>query len=209
MILVITNNTYTKRIIEKYISLKNIVLEDNIDNLNMYIDKELMSKNIEYFDKIIIDISNIEQNDEIYKGILRLKTIYDIQIIVIALKYKVGNKLLSRLFDIGIYDFVISEDKKLQDEEIRKALNGNTYIESIHFKLEDEEKKKNKKSSNYKKEQVRKKKILACFSFIKNSLFIVFKLISYILIMFLMSVGATALINSNIREMLIKILQGG
>lgn len=221
MVLVVTNNNDIENMILQYIQKNNIVLENNIIDINEYVDKELMSKKVELIDKVIIDINSFTNNkEEILKAIARIKIIYDIQIIIIAIGYKVGSEILSNLFELGIYDFIISNDKAFQDEEFRKALKGNNYIDSIKFKVEDKGKKKVKSiKSKIKKverkknkrnlRQISKQKILVCLSFMKNLIVEVIKIIGYILLMFLMSVGATALINSNIREILIEILKGG
>ena len=88
------------------------------------------------------DINSLKNtNEEIIKSIARIKVIYDIQIVIIAIGFKVGNELLSNLFELGIYDFIISEDKSFQDEEFRKAMKGNNYIDSVKFKIEDKTKK--------------------------------------------------------------------
>lgn len=217
MNLVITNNSSIVKIITKYFDIKKCVLEDKIEDINMYVDKDLMSKKMELFDKIIIDINSLKNNNqEIINAISRIKIIYNIQIIIIALGFKVGNELLSELFKIGIYDFVISEDKVFQDEEFRKVIKGNNYIDSLKFKVQNSNKKKQKKiklniarNDKNKLKQVSNEKILACFSIIKTTTFQIFKVIGYVIIMFFISVGATSLFNSNIRELLIEIIRGG
>ena len=217
MILIITNNDNIVKMTSKYIDIKKCIVE-NVEDINTYIDKDLMSKKMELFDKIIIDINSLKNtNEEILKSIARIKVIYDIQIVIIAIGFKVGNELLSNLFELGIYDFIISEDKSFQDEEFRKAMTGNNYIDSIKFRIQDKTKKIKKtkikkriiKDNKKKLIQVSKQKILACFSFIKNIIFEIIKVIGYVSLMFLVSVGATALINANIREILIQIIRGG
>ena len=217
MILVITSNDDIVKITSKYLDIKKCIVE-NVEDINTYVDKELMSKKMELFDKIIIDINSLKNsNEEIIKSIARIKIIYDIQIVIIAIGLKVGNELLSNLFEFGIYDFIISEDKAFQDEEFRKAITGNNYIDSIKFRIQDKTKKVKKtkikkkiiKDNKKKLRQVSKQKILACFSFVKNIIVDILKIIGYIVLMFLVSVGATALINSNIREILIQIIRGG
>ena len=217
MILVITNNDNIVKITSKYLDIKKCIVE-NVEDINTYVDKELMSKKMELFDKIIIDINSLKNNnEEIIKSIARIKVIYDIQIVIIAIGFKVGNELLSNLFELGIYDFIISEDKAFQDEEFRKAMKGNNYIDSVKFKIQDKTKKvkKNKikkriiKDNRKKLRQVSKQKILACFSFVKNIIVNILKIIGYVALMFFVSVGATALINANIREILIQIIRGG
>ena len=212
MILIISNNNKIIKTIYKYIDIKKCLVESEVVDINKYIDEELMSKNIDFIDKIIIDINSLNNNsNEIINAIQRIKVIYDIQIIIIAIGYKVGNEMLSQIFDLGIYDFIISEDKLYQDEEFRNAIKGNNYIDSIKFKVENNIKKKVKiKNKKVKKiKQGNKQKILTCFNFIKNIILFIFKTLGYLILMFLLSVGATCLINSNIRQILIDILKGG
>ena len=212
MILIISNNNKIIKTIYKYIDIKKCLVESEVVDINKYIDEELMSKNIDFIDKIIIDINSLNNNsNEIINAIQRIKVIYDIQIIIIAIGYKVGNEFLSQIFDLGIYDFIISEDKLYQDEEFRNAIKGNNYIDSVKFKVENNIKKKVKiKNKKVKKiKQGNKQKILTCFNFIKNIILFIFKTLGYLILMFLLSVGATCLINSNIRQILIDILKGG
>lgn len=208
MVLVITRKKDVTNIILNYINSKEIIFEKNVISLVNYVDKDLMSKNIEVLDKIIIDINSFsDDKNNLFNAISKIKTIYDIQIIIIAIGYQIGNELLSSLFDIGIYDFIISEDKSFQDEEFRKAIVGNTYIDSIKFKNKTDNKKSKLKIK--KNKQISKKKQLVCFNFIKNQIKYVINLIGYILLMILISISATVLFNSNMRELLIKIMQGG
>lgn len=212
MILIISNNNKIIKTIYKYIDIKKCLVESEVVDINKYIDEDLMSKKIELIDKIIIDINSLNNNsNEIINAIQRIKVIYDIQIIIIAIGYKVGNEMLSQIFDLGIYDFIISEDKLYQDEEFRNAIKGNNYIDSVKFKVESNVKKKAKiKNKKVKKiKRVNKQKMLTCFNFIKNIILFIFKTLGYLILMFLLSVGATSLINSNIRQILIDILKGG
>ena len=216
MTLVITNNKETKNIICKYINNKDFFIEYLENSFIEYINKEFINKNLEQIKRIIIDISNFKDGkEEILKAITKIRIIYDIQIIIVALNYKVGDELLSNLFDIGIYDFVISSDKEIQREEWIKALNENNYIDAVKFKKNiDTVKKKKKKVSKIKlkkklREKQDSKKILDCFFMLKNKLINFLEVIGYIVITILVSVGATALLNSNIRQMIIDILKGG
>lgn len=218
MTLVITNSYSTQKIVCKYINIKECVIENIENSFNEYIDKNFMNKNLEQFDKIIVDITGFKDTEEeILKAITRIKIIYDIQIIIIALNYKIGNELLSNLFNIGIYDFIISEDGENQNEEWVKSLNRNNYIDAVKFKINTNDKKKkikkiskNKLKKNLKEndEQV-SKKILAFFLMLKTKCSDVLTYIWYALITILISVGATALLNSNIRQLIIEIIQGG
>ena len=217
MVLIITNNNKIINLIKKYENYKNIELQDNITDISKYVNDELLSRNMEKVERIYFDITSFNNKDEeILNSIMKIKVIYDIQIIILAIGYKVGNILLSQLFENGIYNFVISENSIYQDEEIRKSIKGNTYINAIKFKVDDVKTKKVKKikikkniKKNTKIKKVSKEKLLAFFSLFKNASIKLLKIFSYILVMFFISVGATALINSNIREILIGIIRGG
>ncbi len=217
MVLVITNNENTKNMVCKYIHFKEFVVEFLNVDLVSYIDKEFMNKNLERFDRIIIDISKLSDNkEEILKSITKIKVIYGIQIIIIALNCKVGDELLSELFNIGIYDFIISEDEESQKEEWIKALDKNNYIDAVKFKIDNTSKKKKiKKVSKSKlkkslKEEVQVgKKMLTCFSFIKSRIPDILTFLGYGIITILVSIGATALINANVRMLIIEIIKGG
>ncbi len=218
MTFIITNNKYTKDMVCKYINMKRCVIESIENSFSEYIDKNFMSKNLEQFDKIVIDITYFKDTkEEILKAITRVKIIYDIQIIIIDLNFKIGNELLSDLFEIGIYDFITSEDKSDQNEEWIKCLNGNNYVDAVKFKIsKNDKKKKLKKISRHKlkknlKENYRKdsKNIISCFFGLKNRISDVFTFVWYIIITILVSIGATALLNSNIRQIILQIIRGG
>lgn len=218
MTLIITNNQNTKDMVCKYINIKECAIENIENSFNEYIDKNFMNKKLEHFDKIVIDITDFKDTkEEILKAITRIKVIYDIQIMIIALRYKIGNELLSNLFDIGIYDFIISEDKEKQNEEWIQALNRNNYIDAVKFKINTNAKKKKIKkiSKNKLKKNLKEndrqvsKKILACFFTLKSNISYVFSFIWYFFITILVSIGATALLNSNIRQLIVKVIQGG
>lgn len=218
MTLIITNNQNTKGMVCKYIKIKECVIENIENSFNEYIDKNFMNKNLEQFDKIIVDITGFKDTEEeILKAITRIKIIYDIQIIIIALNYKIGNELLSNLFNIGIYDFIISEDEEKQNKEWVKSLNRNNYVDAVKFKINTNDKKKKIKkiSKNKLKKSLKEndkqvsKKILAFFWMLKTKCSDVLTFIWYALITILISVGATALLNSNIRQLIIEIIQGG
>lgn len=143
MTLIITNNQNTRNIVCKYINIKECIIENFYHKFTDYIYKEFMNKNLEHFEKIVIDITDFKDTkEEILKSITRIKVIYDIQIIIIAFKYRIENELLSDLFDIGIYDFIISEDKEEQNEEWIRVLNKNNYIDAVKFKIKTNDKKK-------------------------------------------------------------------
>lgn len=216
MILVITKNKNITNMVNKYISEKEINVEEISDSFYDYVEKDLLKRNLEKFNRIIINIIGFnDEYQQIVKAVAKIKIIYNIQIIIIAIGYKVGNEVLSELFDIGIYDFITSEDSEIQREEWIKSLDGNNYIDSVKYKIKSEQKKKIKKVNKIKlKNKIKDEKqvgkfILTCFNHFKSLLKEISSVFFYILLSFLASVGATALINSNIRNIIIDIIKGG
>lgn len=216
MILVITKNKNITNLVNKYISAKEINVEEISDSFYDYVEKDLLKRNLEKFNRIIINIIGFnDEYQQIVKAVAKIKIIYNIQIIVIAIGYKVGNEVLSELFDIGIYDFITSEDSEIQREEWIKSLDGNNYIDSVKYKIKSEQKKKIKKVNKIKlKNKIKDEKqvgkfILTCFNHFKSLIKEISSVFFYILLSFLASVGATALINSNIRNIIIDIIKGG
>ena len=109
-------------------------------NLNSMITDQIHSFNA--VDILIIDnkaISKQTSEKEIIKALVKIRNMYDLRIIYIAEGYKRGNRLLSDIFDLGIYNIITAENDKILEEELRKALSedGMTFKNSRKFKIEN------------------------------------------------------------------------
>lgn len=71
---------------------------------------------------------------------------YNIRVIVVALGHEEGDRLLSKLFNEGIYNFVNAKPYYEQKEQFRNCLSaeGCQYKDAISFRQKTEETKKNK-----------------------------------------------------------------
>ena len=156
MILAITNEN-EKLISEvcKEYGEEQVQVFTGVKNLNRFAVQEL--RNLNNFKYAIIDINTTnEKEDEIVKTVVTIKSIYNIRIIILALGYKEGNTLLSRLFNEGIYNFVVAKDYETQKEELKASLSGDgkQYKDAIRFRnkvLETDKKSKVIIKKEYKK----------------------------------------------------------
>ncbi|MDO5556664.1 MAG: hypothetical protein Q4G05_00240 [Clostridia bacterium] len=108
-----------------------------VNKLKDFAVREL--KNLNNFNYIIIDINSTkESEDEIIKAVVAIKSMYNIRIIIMALGYKEGNSLLAKLFNEGIYNFVVGKDNETQKEELMNCLvgDGNQYKDAVRFRAE-------------------------------------------------------------------------
>ena len=102
---------------------EDVQIYTGIKNLNSFIIRDL--RNLNNFRYIIIDITSTkESEEEIIRTVVAIKSMYNIRVIIMALGYKVGNTLLSKLFLEGIYNFIIGDNYQTQKEEFTSSLSG-------------------------------------------------------------------------------------
>ncbi len=105
-----------------------ICLENNImiNKLNKVIDLNSLfhtNNNYTHYKFLAVDlciISNTE--DEIIQFFLKFRQLYDVKIIIVAIGRKAGDLTLSKLACESIFNFIISEDEYLKQEEINRQL---------------------------------------------------------------------------------------
>lgn len=136
-----------------------ICLENNImiNKLNKVIDLNSLfhtNNNYTHYKFLAVDlciISNTE--DEIIQFFLKFRQLYDVKIIIVAIGRKAGDLTLSKLACESIFNFIISEDEYLKQEEIEACVLGNNgYKDCIKFKVLDSAKEIEKpvKSNKFK-----------------------------------------------------------
>ena len=116
-----------------------------VDSLKKFAVQEL--RNLNNYDQIIIDITSTkETEDEIVQSVVAIKSMYNIRIIIVALGLDEGNKLLAKLFNEGIYNFVNAKTYYEQKEQFRNCLTeeGCQYKDAVRFRQKIDDNKKNK-----------------------------------------------------------------
>ena len=136
MILAITNTN------EKLI--REICAKNGYDDIEVYTGiKDLQDfsirelQNLSSFKYLILDITNRKEKEEnIIKSVVAIKSMHNIRIIIFATGYKEGDSILSQFFKEGIYNFIIGDNYKKQDEEFKKCLSkeGHEYTDAISFR---------------------------------------------------------------------------
>ena len=122
-----------------------ICLENNImiSKLNKVIDLNSLfntNNNYTHYKFLAIDLSIISNTeDELIQFFLKFRQLYDVKIIIVAIDRKVGDLTLSKLVGESIFNFIISEDEYLKQEEIKACVLGNNgYKDCVKFKILEE-----------------------------------------------------------------------
>ena len=222
-------NTDLARTIETICKRKNILIlnsqEFEID-IKQYIKETKVNFNLSKY--LIIDLSLLINSDsEIIESIYSFSRLYTkTRIIIIAGEMNAQNSILTNLYDLGFYN-IINESDNIEIERklnIALSVNGINKSESKKFKKREEQTTKEnkiKKTINNVKLKNRpnnKKKIainrtdldmpthsVYLFSLLLEAITRLVKLICYVLVFGLTSVGLTILLNSELREMVFQI----
>lgn len=102
--------------------------------------KKFVKQNISNFgsvDKCIIDIDCcMDQDDEILESLEMLRTMYgSMRIIIIAANRQTGDELLTKIFNLGIFDIINCQDmREIQEELIHSIRKGKQFRDAIKFK---------------------------------------------------------------------------
>ena len=113
----------------------DVQIMNGVTNIKRFAICEM--RNLNNYSNIIIDLTGLSDTEEdVIKAVLALKLMYNIRITIIAIGYEHGNSLLSKLFNEGIYNFVISKDKREQEKELYECIigKGKQYKDSIKFR---------------------------------------------------------------------------
>ncbi len=161
MILAISNQNekLIRELCAKY-DYDEIDVYTGIKDLKDFAIREL--QNLSNFKYLILDITNLKEKEEmIVKSVVAIKSMHNIRIIIYGAGYKEGDSILAKLFNEGIYNFIIGDTYQKQDVEFEKCLvgDGNSYKDSIRFRVE-ETNKKGKDKIIVKKEYKKLKQLL-------------------------------------------------
>lgn len=126
-----------KAISESGKSILDKKVENNFD-ITSYMKQQI--DQLQPIDTLLIDLSALNNaDDEIIKSISNFRILYnETQIIIIDLNRTVGDRLLSEIFCMGIYDIIAGIEKDQLEDEITYCLNNKkTYRESLIYKMSE------------------------------------------------------------------------
>lgn len=128
-------------------TLQEIIAEDTEPFKNRSIS-ELCStlRNARHYSKIIIDASLFDDSEkDILSSLYLLKSSNETPVIIIAQGKARGDRFLSDLVGMGIYNFVISVQPRVMADELKECLIGRSLEDVEQYIIQDEQ-SKNKKS---------------------------------------------------------------
>lgn len=219
----------TAQIIQKICKRKNILILNSQEletDITQYVKETKINFNLIKYLVINLD-SLINSETEIIENIYNFSRLYSrIRIIILAPNYNEQNIILTNLYDLGFYNIINEFEVDKIENKLNIALSesGIQKNEAKKFKKIQEEIKKNSKIKklidkvvvkiNKPKENKKVKKetkkgmpsySVYLFSLLLEAVTRLIKLICYILVFTLTSVGLTILLNSELRELVFQI----
>lgn len=221
-------NIETAQIIQKICKRKNILILNSQEietDIMQYVKETKINFNLIKY--LIIDLNVLTNSEiEIVENIYNFSKLYTkTRIIILASNYNEQNAILTNLFDFGFYNIINEFETEKIEEKLNIALseNGIQKNESKRFKRREEVIQKESKIKNiiskidFKKLKPSKKQIkqelnldmpsnsVYLFSLLLEAVTRLVKLVCYVLIFCLTSVGLTILLNTELREMVFQI----
>lgn len=204
------------------------ILNEEVEELDFlkYIKETKVNFNLIKY--LIIDLSQIKNTEEqIINSIKYFREIYlHTRIIIIAKGFDDQNKILTTLYDMGVYNLINTIEESDLQIELRKCLSseGIQKNEAKKFKKQEEIKtKENKikklinrvkiKENKPKENKIVKEKnksdisinSVYLFSLLLEAITRLVKFICYVLVFVLTSIGLTILLNSELRQLVFQI----
>ncbi len=130
------------------VDIENIMQENNIIqtirfintyDIGVFFRSEL--KNLKGINYLILDLASFEtsKDDDIIMAIKLIRQKYNARIIIIAKGYKQGNLLLGKIFNLGIYNIIVSNDDVEFREQFKKTITeeGMTFGNSLKYQVDN------------------------------------------------------------------------
>ena len=138
MVYFIASNVYKQVIVEAVTDVGEIASHNTVsDDVHIlpFFRKEMV--NMSVYDKLIIDMNAIKDlPDEIIQALDMYRVMYgDTRIIIVATNFEPGDELLTKFFQMGIYDLITTDDfSELKAELVKCLSTGKTYKDSVAYK---------------------------------------------------------------------------
>ena len=205
------------------------ILNEEVEELDFFKYIKETKVNFNLIKYLIIDLGQIKNTEEqIINSIKYFKEIYlHTRIIIIAKGYDNQNKILTTLYDMGVYNLINDIEEDNLKIEIKKCLSneGIQKNDAKRFKKQEEViQKENKikklidkvktKDNKPKGSKIVKEKnksdipinSVYLFSLLLEAITRLVKFICYVLVFILTSIGLTILLNSELRQLVFQIL---
>lgn len=138
MIFYIASEIYNEVIRSTINQCGQLVLQSEMSNeffLLKYVKQHISS--MEGIDQLIVDLSALKDTDEeIIQALENYRMMYvDSKIIILATNRQTGDELLKKLFQLGIYNLIQTDDYLVLKEELQHCITiGKTFRDAIGFK---------------------------------------------------------------------------
>lgn len=202
----------TAKLIQKICKNQNILILyeiEDITNIVKYLKETKVNFNlIKYF---IIDVTCLDNSeDEIIESIYTFSRLYiKTRIIILAQGFDAQSNLLNKLYDKEIYNIIDSSDELQIEEQLLNALSD-TGIQKKEVKRFEKIKEVKVKTSKLEKVKqnsfIHQSRGVYFYALLLETVTRFVKLICYIAIFLLTSIGITILLNPQLRIMVFQIL---
>lgn len=138
MIYYIASEIYNEVIRSTIEQTGELILQYNISN-EFYLLKFMKQhlETLEGVEKLVIDLSALKDTDEeILQAIENYRMMYgNARVIILATNRSVGDDLLKKLFQLGLYNLVLTEDYLILKNELRHCItSGKSFRDAVEFR---------------------------------------------------------------------------
>ena len=219
----------TAQLIQKICKRKNILIlntQESETDISQYVKETKINFNLIKY--LIIDLNSLTNSEtEIIENIYNFSKLYTkTRIIILASNYNDQNIILTNLYDLGFYNIINEFEVELIENKLNIALSevGIQKNDAKKFKKREEVIQKESKIKNLidkvkiksnKQKKTKKVKEESKMDMPSNSVYLfsllleavtrIVKLICYLIVFVLTSIGLTILLNSELRELVFQI----
>ena len=219
----------TAQLIQKICKRKNILIlntQESETDISQYVKETKINFNLIKY--LIIDLNSLTNSEtEIIENIYNFSKLYTkTRIIILASNYNDQNIILTNLYDLGFYNIINEFEVELIENKLNIALSevGIQKNDAKKFKKREEVIQKESKIKNLidkvkiksnKQKKTKKVKEESKMDMPSNSVYLfsllleavtrIVKLICYVIVFVLTSIGLTILLNSELREVVFQI----
>ncbi len=130
------------------VDIENIMQENNIIQTTRFVNSYDIGvffrselKNLKGINYLILDLASFisSKDDDIIMAIKLIRQKYNARIIIIAKGYKQGNLLLGKIFNLGIYNIIVSNDDIEFREQFKKTITeeGMNFGNSLKYQVDN------------------------------------------------------------------------